>query len=261
MPPPEVIGLEWPEFLEYFKPRWEPGQHAAIIAPTGEGKTTALCGILEGRDFALALDPKGGDKTLAALGWPRLPTWPPPRKAYEDMNAWQETGGREGARYRVRVGPVVKTPEDLGRLRAVLAACLDSVFTEGGWTVAIDEFQILADPRFMNLGKSAERLLIAARNKGVSVVTLFQAPRWVPRAASDQSTWLFVGLTQDTDVVNRLGEILGRPKEEIRGAVKGLGNRRFSWLVCHQNSRHPLIVTVPEKVRPAEVVAGGRRRA
>lgn len=241
MPPPEIAALEWDDFLEWFWPRWEPGQHVAIVGPTGSAKTTVLVGILEGRKFGLAFDPKGGDKTLSGLGWPRLTTWPPPQKVYDAMS--------EGKPARFRVGPVVKTKQDLVTLRRVLKAALDGAFVDGGWTVAIDEFQVLADRRMMNLATEAETLLIAARNKGVSVVTLFQAPRWVPRAASDQATWVFVGLTQDTDVINRLGEILGRPREEIRGAVRGLGARRYSWLVAHQNPRVPLVLTIPEKVR------------
>lgn len=247
---PEIVGMEWEdEFLPYFAEKWEPSQHVAIIAPTGQGKTTFLCGILQSRKYVLALDPKGGDQTLAATGFPRLARWPPPRKAYDAMN--------EGEPYRVRVGPVVQTEEDLLRLREVQRLALKGVFTDGGWTLAIDEFQVLADRRFMNLGAEAEKLLIAARNKGVSVVTLFQAPRWVPKAASDQATWIAIGLTQDTDVINRVAEILGRPKEDIRGAVRGLGSREFSWIVSHQNPRFPLIVTVPTKARLPRQSTGG----
>lgn len=242
MPPPEIVGMDWPDFLDWFKPRWEPGQHLALIAPTGEAKTTAAVGILEHcRKFVAAFDPKGGDKTLARSGWPRVAGWPPPKKAYEAM--------AEGQPYRCRVGPRVGRVEDLPILRSVQKVAIDEIFAQGGWTVAIDEFQLFADRRLMNLGIEAERLLIAARDKGVSVVTLFQAPRWVPRAASDQANWVMVGLTQDTDVINRLGEILGRPKEEIRGAVRGLSERKFAWLVANQNSRVPLVVTIPDKVR------------
>jgi hypothetical protein len=238
----EVVALDWrDEFLPWFGPRWEPGQHVAIIAPTGQGKTTFLCGILGTRKYVLALDPKGGDDTLRGTGFPRLSSWPPPRKAYDAMH--------EGKPYKVRVGPRVRTEEDLWRLREVLRACLKGVFTDGGWTVAVDEFQILSDKRMMNLGTETEKLLISARTKKTSVVTLFQAPRWVPKAASDQATWVAIGLTLDTDVVNRVAEILGRPKEEIRGAIKGLGEREFSWLVAHQNPRMPLVVTIPEEIR------------
>lgn len=243
---PEVLGLAWPDFLEWFGPRWEPSQHVAIIAPTGQGKTTVLCGILGLRNYVLALDPKGGDSTLAATGYPRLSKWPPPKKVYDAM--------AEKKPQAFRVGPVVRTRLDRPRLKAVLREALLGAFDDGGWTLAVDEFQLAADRRMMNLGTEVEELLIAARDKGLSVVTLFQAPRWVPRAASDMASWVFVGMTRDVDVISRLAEILGRPKAEIRGAVEGLGSVPFSWLVAGNNPREPLVVTIPDKaIAPARV--------
>lgn len=252
MPPPEVIGLDFDEFLEWFGDRWLPGQHVAIIGPTGSAKTTILCGILRRKKFVLGFDPKGGSKTLASTGYPRLTKWPPPRRVYDDM--------AEGKPARFLVGPIVKVRADLDRLKAIEAAALDGAFEQGGWTVAIDEFQILSDRRMMNLGTQVEALLIAAREKGVSVVTLFQAPRWVPRAATDQASWVFVALSQDDDVVKRLAEILGRDQAEIRGAIKGLAARKFAWLCCAQDPTVPLVVTVTKPVRLPTTRDGSRVR-
>ena len=73
-----VVPLEWNnEFLPWFKSVWEPGQHMAVIAPTGAGKTTFTSGLLDYcRRYVLALDPKGGDTTLSSLGYERLSKWP-----------------------------------------------------------------------------------------------------------------------------------------------------------------------------------------
>lgn len=248
---PEIIGLDWDtEVIPLLRREWEPGEHMSIIAPTGEGKTTVLTSILNdvGRKYELAFDPKGGDSTLASLGWRRIATVPDPpewwqfyrRNPYRDM--------AEGRPFRAIVGPVVHTVDDERRLRLNLGRSLEKVFNQGGWTVAIDEFQVLADRRLMDLGKPAERLLIAARDKGVSVVMLFQAPRWVPRASQDQSKWNFIGLTRDRDVIARLSEILGRSRAEVQGAIDGLGARPYSWLIARNNPRKPLIVTRPPRV-------------
>lgn len=235
----DVVGVEWERFEPWFAGKWEPGQHVAIISPTGSGKTTVLCHILPRRKFALAFDPKGGDETLDTLRWPRLEAWPPRQRVYEDM--------AEGKPAQFLVGPRVQRLEDRQRLKAVQLQALKGVFNDGGWTVAVDEFQLLSDKRMMDLGVAVEELLISARSKAVSVVTLFQAPRWVPRAAADQSSWIFCALTRDTDVVDRMAEILGRPRPEVRGAVEGLGARPYSWLIAPGNPRDPLIVTVPKK--------------
>lgn len=247
--PPEVVGKTWDVFLKDFAKEWKPGQHIAIIAPTGQGKSTVLVSLLGLRKWALGFDPKGGDETLAATGYPRLPQWPPARKYYDKMH--------RGEPVSFLVGPKVHKRIDLPRLKLVQQAALRGVFDDGGWTVAVDEFQILSDRRMMNLGTDVETLLISARHKKVSVVTLFQAPRNVPRAAADQSSHLFLGLTLDTDVVNRLAEITGREKAEIRGAITGLGTVDYSWLVVPRNPRRPIVVTVPYPVtqRPRGVTS------
>jgi len=161
------------------------------------------------------------------------------------------------------VGPRVNTRADLAVMRQVHQQALQGAFEQGRWTVAIDEFQLLADRRMANLSVEVETLLIAARDKGVSVVTLFQRPANVPRAAAEMASWLFLGLTLDTDTVNRLAEITGRPKTDIRGAISGLASRDYSWLVVPNNPRRPIIATVPRPVtgpRAKPVAAGSSRR-
>jgi hypothetical protein len=66
--------------------------------------------------------------------------------------------------------------------------------------------------------------------------------------AGKQATWVAVSYTRDTDVVNRLAEIMGRPKAEIRGAVNGL--ERYSWILVGRDPREPLRVTIPTYVSP-----------
>jgi hypothetical protein len=229
-----------------------------ILAPTGQGKSTILCEILNGcgRKYELALDPKGGDSTLAALGWPRVRTIPQQKKWYQFWRRDIFDLMAAGEPYRAIVGRVARTEDDWIRLKLELERTLREAFNQGGWTIAIDEFQILSDKRLLDLGTASERLLIAARDKGVSVVTLFQAPRWVPRAAVDQSQWIFIGLTRDRDVVDRISEILGRDLSEIRGAIEGLASREFAWLLARNNPRKPLIVTRPPFVARKVVRTG-----
>jgi hypothetical protein len=255
---PQIEALDWPDLLALLKREWEPGQHMAIIAPTHQGKTTVLCGILNdcGRKYELALDPKGGDSTLASLGWPRVGTVPQRKKWWEVWKRDPFDRMAEGEPYRRIVGPVARTVADEARLRAGLERTLKEVYNQGGWTIAIDEFQILSDKRLMDLGTDVERLLIAARDKGVSVVTLFQAPRWVPRAAVDQCEWILIGLTRDRDVVERISEILGRSRAEVLGAIEGLASRDYSWLIARNNPREPLIVTRPPRVARKVVRTG-----
>src|SRR5258708_36666052 len=75
-----VVGVSWEVFLEYFADVWEPGQHIALVGPTGEGKTTFAVGILKARKWVMALDPKGEDDTLTASGFIRVTRLPLPRQ-------------------------------------------------------------------------------------------------------------------------------------------------------------------------------------
>jgi DNA helicase HerA-like ATPase len=243
---PEAVGLEWSRFRAWFAEKFKPGQHLAVIAPTGAGKSTFVGGILEDRPWVLALDPKGGDSTLRALGYERLSSWPPPKSVYKEME-------ENGTPFRFIVGPVVNVKDDLVALKEVQRQALDGAFNDGGWTVYVDEAQIVSDRRLMGLAANLETLLIAARDKSVSVISSFQSPVNVPKTASNQASWIAVSYTRDTDVVNRLAEILGRPKPEIRGAMNAC--EEFFWLIVGKNPRMPIIVTRPDEIRPVRAAS------
>ncbi len=238
----DVLALSWDDFREYFKLHWRPGEHVGIIAPSGAGKTTFAGGILDLRRYVLAADPKGGDETLAALNLRRLDRWPGER----EMTKMLDEDEKKGRHSRYVIGPVVHKGVDLPKLRKAIADSLDGAFDMGGWTYYLDEVQVTADRRLMDLSGKVDKLLVAARSKGVSVVLSFQQPKWVTAAALTQPTWIATSYTRDTDTVNRLAELLGRPKAEIRGATKGL--EKFWFMVIGRDPREPIILTKPKKI-------------
>ena len=242
---PKCIGMDWEtEFRPYFAKAWKPGEHIGLCGGTGSGKSTFAGGILDLRRYVIVADPKGGDETLAALDLRRIASWPGER----GMSRLLDKDDREGRPSRYLVGPIVNRGEDLPKLRQAIASSLDGVFDMGGWTYYLDEAQVAADRRLMNLSGKVDKLLVAARSKGVSLVLSFQQPKWVTAAALTQPTWFAVSGTRDTDTVNRLGELMGRPKAEIRGALKGLD--KYWWLIVGRDPRAPLIVTKPKKIAP-----------
>jgi len=246
----EVEPLPWSQpggFVDWFRDSWKPGEHISVIAPTGAGKTTLVGGLLQLRRYVLALDPKGGDSTLSGLGYQRLSQWPGEKQLAKMVVSNDE----DGKPSRYVIGPRVLKHSDHTQLRDVTKMALDDAFTMGGWTVYADELQIMTDNRMMGLRKEADRMLIAARDKGLSFVSSYQAPSWVTPHAAKMSTWVFVSYTRDTDVVNRLAEILGRPKPEIRGAIAGLD--RYSWMCVGRDPREPIRLTLPDFIPPKRV--------
>lgn len=239
--------MKWrTEFVPYFRDVWQPGQHLSSIAPTDAGKTTLVAGLLKMRKYVLALDPKGGDETLAALQFRRLPEWPG-EKGIRKLLREDAEAGRPS---HYTVGPIAMRGADLPILRRACSDALDAAFDMGRWTIYVDELQVLSDRRMMNLSGKAAKLLVAARSKGVTFVSSFQSPSWVPSEAVRQPRWIAVSYTRDTDTVNRLAEVLGRPKPEIRGAVKELP--AYHWLIVGRNPREPMIITKPDYVAPAK---------
>lgn len=238
LPGARVVAADWDMFLAWFKDEWKPGAHVALIGPTGEGKSTFAVGILSQRKWVLALDPKGEDETLTASGYQRITAWPPSGKIRDAI--------AEGKPARLIVGGSTRTREDMQRLEDLMLRAVEGVRAEGGWTIYADEFQLLADRRMYGLDKEIERLLIAARSRGTSVVTAFQAPAWVPKAGTRQATFVVMWPTRDRVMIKTVGEAMGRQWHELAEAVDELPP--YHVLVIPKRIRAPLVLTHAPKL-------------
>jgi hypothetical protein len=235
---PTIVGVRWGVFLLWLRDAWEPGTHLAIVGPTGEGKTTFVVGILGLRKWVLALDPKGEDETLAASGYQRVTSFPLPSSLRNSI--------ARGEPARLIIGGPSRTDEERKHLRRLMAEALKMAREQGGWTVYVDEFQILSDARMFGLGKQVEELLIAARRNRSSVVTSFQAPAWVPRAATRQAWGTLLLPTRDVNMIKAVAESMGRPWQELQRAVHSLP--RFHGLFIPKSIHAPMILINPPKV-------------
>lgn len=233
-----------PEVQQWAREHWLPGEHILIDAPSGEGKSTVAHLVLHTRKYGLALDPKGGDETLAALGWPRLPTWPGAKKLVRMV----ERNDEEGRPSRWIVGGVANTREEQAQLRLTIARCLDDVYDLGHFTLYNDELQVTCDRRQMNLSGPMARILVAARSKGVSSVNSAQGDSWIIGEAKRQAKYLIVGHTQNQEAQDALAAMIGRRRSQARGLIRGLGASPYAWAIASRSPREPIILFHPPYV-------------
>jgi len=238
LPEKFVEAAEWEKFCAWWKDEWKPGAHVALIGPTGEGKSTFAGGILAQRKWVLALDPKGEDETLAKTGYQRITAWPPPKKIRQDI--------AEGKPARLIVGGTTRTRDEMEKLATLMRDAIEGVRAEGGWTIYADEFQLLADRRMYGLDKEIEALLIAARSRGTSVVTAFQAPAWVPKAGTRQATFVVMWPTRDRVMIKTVAEAMGRLWHDLADAVDELPP--YHVLVIPKRPRAPMVLTHAPKL-------------
>lgn len=233
-----IVGVPWEIFLQWLSDTWEPGQHFALVGPTGEGKTTFAVGILNLRKWVLALDPKGEDDTLTASGFTRITKLPLPRKIRNDI--------AEGKPARLIIGGAARNDAEERALHKLMREAVAMVRQQGGWTIYADEFQILADLRMFNLGKPIEQLLISARKNRTSVVTAYQAPAWVPKAATRQAWGVAIFPTRDRAMIKSIAESMGRPWDELQAAIDELP--QYHIIVIPKSIHAPMVLVHPPKV-------------
>jgi hypothetical protein len=190
----------------------------------------------------LALDPKGEDETLEAAGYTRVLGLPPKKKLPKEVQKDLD----EGRPVRLVVGGASRTKETDAALRQLMEDALEYARQSGGWTVYVDEYQLLADQRMYRLGPNVERMLISARRDKTSVVTAFQAPAWVPKAATRQSSLIVAWRTRDKDMMQVIARASGRDWRQLGEAMDELP--KYHVLCIPDELRAPMMITSAPKV-------------
>lgn len=181
----------WQDHLDLWE--WRQGEHVTLIGPTGQGKTFLCREILNQRDFVVFVATKPKDTIVEELegdGYHVSRKWTP---QYD----------------RLVLHPVRRrsAEEDQQDSRNEIGRMLDSVYVQGGWTVALDELRYVTGT--LNLQKRVETLWLQGRSLGVTVVAGVQRPRHVPLEAYSQAQHLYLWRTRDRKDLARLAEFSG----------------------------------------------------
>jgi len=279
----QVIWLPWDTYLNWLSgkvrvaanasgqriklgPALAPGHHMAIIGPTGCAKTTHAVGALDRcRKYVLALDPKGEDETLQASGYVRvreLPLTGISSLTGKDQKTWRDIRKRidSGQDAKVIVGGGSRTDREDEALRKLMREAITYSRHAGGWTLYVDEFELLSSQRMMKLGDMIERMLITARRDRTSVITTFQAPAWVSKHATRQARKAVL-YPQSGQMVKSIAEEMVWDWRELAEALDLLPE--FHTLTIGRGRQSgPMVVTMapklPERQKPASSRDAGR---
>lgn len=208
--------LPWDVFItRAFKP--VPGEHVAIIGPTGQGKTVLQTHILPFFPFVAVFATKPVDRSMKDLivnrgfvrltHWKRLDPFDVPKRVI-----WPDA---------TRLSAVVTQ-------RKVFAHAFESIFREGGrpesnpvgWAVAIDELWYIVNK--LGLEEDVKTFLLQGRSLGHSLIVATQRPSKVPLEVYDQSTHLFYFRDNDRRNLDRLSEINARDSALVKMIVQNL---------------------------------------
>lgn len=265
-----VAWLRWDNYLEWLSGRltstvtaWgedvrlppapQPGEHEANVGPTGEGKSTHVVGRLSARSYVLALDPKGHDETLTASGYLRVQSiWQDSlrwrMRHREDARTWDRIwkaidGGRPA---RVIVGGPADSRSEVAQLKALMREAVEFCQFVHGWSMYVDELELMTSPEMFALRRFINEMLIAARRGKTSVITSYQAQAWVSKHPIRQARRCTIWPTGDVDMIAAVARGMGRDWRDLREAVELLPP--WHTLTIPRGKHHPMIITSAPKL-------------
>jgi hypothetical protein len=224
---PVAPRVSWEQHLAYLSPRWQPGEHVSVIAPTGRGGKSFLItkGLLPlwGAWKVLYIDVKDSDPTLKGFGH-RVESFPNPA-----VVKW----AREPKWFRLHIRSALAGVPLLTQHYTVKNA-LASAYRQKGWVIVGDEAAFLAAD--LNLITPMRDLWKRGRTH-ITFIAATQSPRHVPTEMYDQPTYLYLGRL-GAEGNKRLGEIGGTIDYKVVRAALG-GVRKHEFLFIDKGADEP----------------------
>lgn len=235
----EVKTAAWSSFYPYFAKQWRQGEHVSTIGQTGSGKSYLNLRIIALRKYYILFLTKGNDTTLdtfiARNDIEVIETWPP--TGYNDHIAlWPRFRGLSSF-----AAQQLAFKRAINGYRNRFKRKIDGIYTEGGWSVLVDEVSYFTDQ--LKLDSELAMLWTQGRSNNISLVASTQRPRDVPQLMFNQWSHLFVFQTTDDYELKRIASIGGNNSRIVLEKVPYLPQYHFLYL----NRRGTAIISKVEQ--------------
>jgi hypothetical protein len=228
---PRLRGLHitpWSEFLSADF-QWEQGEHVTLVGTTGQGKTTLETELVQLRNHCMFLGTKTDDDTQEELG----------PLGFRIARNVKDISTEVSPKWVINPGGLKKNeevPEMKARQRPIYRQAIATAYHQGSWCLIIDEGRYICD--YLGLKDEVTLAYLQGRSHNLSVVMGTQRPRFVPLESFDQATHLFFWKDNDLGNIDRISELAGLRRVQVKHIVPRLEQHQFLYV----NSRTDLMV-------------------
>ncbi len=211
----DVPRVPWRDFPRYF--RWSQGEHIAIIAPTGAGKTTLERKLMPYRSHVIFFGTKIDDPVYRALirdGFKRIDD-------IDEIREWD---------HKYLLWPKFKQtiPEFEWRQRQAFQKAMNTIAKQGRWTLVIDEAKYIAEK--LRLRQELTFAFEQLRSIKSTIIAGAQRPASIPISRLTNASHVFMWKSTHDDDAKRLADLGGVDSKMVAQIAKTLDPHEFLYI-------------------------------
>lgn len=233
---PSLERVNSADFYKYMN--WKQGQHTALIAGTGRGKSVMCRFLAWQRDWVAWLSTKKKDDTYDAnlrMGYERYFTWPIPKPKAKRF------GGDSPSFQRAMIWPKYDSLLDVVTVGGpTFRRVLENVYKDEGWCVVLDDLYFLSEK--LKLREEITAINYQVRTLGVSLLAAMQRPKKIPLESWDQASHLFVKRLNNYDDLLILRGVIGRNMKLVEHQMRQLGEWDWVYYPIADPDKEPVII-------------------
>jgi hypothetical protein len=225
--------VHWPELDQRITASWRQGEHVAVIAPTGRGKTVLINQLLPKRGhtvfFGTKMRDPEYDRLMRTQGFKRYKKWPAP--------PWVD---------KVMLWPshARTISESMTVQQDVFGNALNHIFRQGKWTCVFDELHWLTND--LKLYREVASMHHQGRSNDLTLIDGFQRPAFVPVIVYSSATHVFCWGTnhrKDLSTLSSVAKLDRLSQRDLSTTMGTLGSHEFVY-VNVRDQHDPIISQV-----------------